>query len=76
MVLSRSSRRVGFAELSRSIGVTQADLAAMIGKSPSVVRQIEQAEIGLSSCAIDWPVALRLLSVILPGPVAVGDDVA
>lgn len=36
------------AELRRSLGVTQAELAEMIGKSQSAISQIEQGDIALS----------------------------
>ncbi len=36
------------AELRKSLGVTQAELAEMIGKSQSAISQIEHGEIGLS----------------------------
>lgn len=36
------------AELRKSLGVTQVELAEMIGKSQSAVSQIEHGEIGLS----------------------------
>lgn len=36
------------AELRQALGLSQADLAAMIGKSQSAVSQIESGEIGLS----------------------------
>lgn len=38
----------GLAELRTSLGVTQVELAEMIGKSQSAVSQIEHGEIGLS----------------------------
>lgn len=36
------------AELRRALGVTQAELAELIGKSQSAISQIEHGEIGLS----------------------------
>ncbi|WP_423919059.1 helix-turn-helix domain-containing protein [Candidatus Poriferisodalis sp.] len=36
------------AELRRALGVTQAELAEMVGKSQSAISQIEHGEIGLS----------------------------
>lgn len=36
------------AELRKALGITQAQLAAMIGKSQSAISQLEHGEIGLS----------------------------
>lgn len=36
------------AELRKALGITQAELAAMIGKSQSAISQLEHGEIGLS----------------------------
>lgn len=40
--------RYRLSELRRALGVTQAELAELIGKSQSAVSQIESGEIGLS----------------------------
>jgi DNA-binding XRE family transcriptional regulator len=44
----REQAEYQLSELRQALGITQAELAAMIGKSQSAVSQIESGEIGLS----------------------------